>query len=144
VEIMVTVALVLVMIVGMAEFRGFSASHVRKADVQMTAARLAVLLLEDWKAGGGQSNYDPVAVFGSQLNIAKSSDGPAVPDGFSRAGYHRLIVADGVNYYATLSYREATESELHTLNVAVAWLPGYGVGEVFSTDQSVRLTTYVR
>jgi len=144
IETMVTIALVMVMIVGVAEFRAFSSSNVRKADVQITSTRLALLLLEDWKAQSGSSDYDPVPVFSSQLDIAKSSDGPAVPDGFIRAGYHRRIIADGVYYYATLSYKEATANELRTLNVAVASVAGYGEGTVSSTDQSARLTTYVR
>jgi len=144
IETMVTIALVMVMIVGVAEFRAFSSSNVRKADVQITSTRLALLLLEDWKAQSGRWDYDPEAVFSSQLDIIPSSEGPAVPDGFILSEHRYRILADGVYYYATLSYREKTGNEPRTLNVAVASVAGYGEGTVSSTDQSARLTTYVR
>ena len=57
IEIMVAILILSVAVLGASGFRYYAAMDARKADVQMTAARLASLILSGWKGGGGYSGY---------------------------------------------------------------------------------------
>lgn len=142
VEIMVAIVIILVAVIGATGFRYHSALDARKADVKITAGRIGSLLLEGWVGTGGQLTYDPVAEYGTDMNISVSAAGPAVPTGFTKLDSFR-IVANRANYYATLSYRGSTPTQAGQLNIFVAWLHGYQAGTVSSSDQSVKLTGYV-
>lgn len=142
VEIMVAIVVILVAIIGAMGFRYYSALDARKADVKITAGRIGSLLLEGWVGTGGQLTYDPVAEYGTDMNISVSATGPAVPTGFTKLDSFQ-IVADRANYYATLSYRDSTPTQAGELNIFVAWLHWYQAGTVSSSDQSVKFTGYV-
>ncbi len=49
---------------GVSGFRYYTAMDARKADVQITAARLASLLLSGWKGVGGYSGYSKYDLIG--------------------------------------------------------------------------------
>lgn len=167
IEVMVAILILSIAVLGASGFRYYAAMDVRKADVQITAARLASLLLYGWKGNGGYSGYsfyelnnpgdydpsdpndynpndtDPVE-FGPGFEVNFNTTGPAVPAGFSaldsNANPNYRIVVNRVNYYATLSYKDPV-GEPRVLNVCVAWMNDYQVW----TEQpysSVRLTTY--
>lgn len=145
IEAMITMVTLAVALIGGAHLRYYSALDARKADVQNSDARLGSLLLESWKGAGGHSDYLPEADFGSQLTISEVDSGPAVIHGFTKVGnYH--IECDRGNYFATLSYKEATSTEARALNVHITWLYDRQSPEVLNmgTNQSVRLTAYVR
>lgn len=142
VEIMVAIVIILVAVIGASGFRYYSALDARKADVKITAGRVGSLLLEGWIGTGGQLTYDPVAEYGTDMNISVSATGPAVPTGFTLLDRYQ-VVANRANYYATLSYRDSTPTQAGELNIFVAWLHGYQAGTVSSSDQSVKLTGYV-
>jgi hypothetical protein len=57
VEVMIALAILLVMVLTASRFRYYAVADVRKADVQITAARLASLFLYGWKGRGGYSGY---------------------------------------------------------------------------------------
>jgi len=75
----------------------------KKADVQMTASRLGLLLLESWKGGGASDTYNPAAVLSSQFSTFETSaSGPTTPSGFTAlptACYH-IVANDNIHYYA--------------------------------------------
>ncbi len=142
VEIMVAIVIILVAVIGASGFRYYSALDARKADVKITAGRVGSLLLEGWIGTGGQLTYDPVAEYGTDMNISVSATGPAVPTGFTLLDTYQ-IVANRANYYATLSYRDSTPTQAGELNIFVAWLHSGQAGTVSSSDQSVKLTGYV-
>lgn len=154
IEIIVAMTVIMVAILGAMGYRYYSVLHARKAKVQITAARVGSMLLENWKGTGGHSKPDDVfdpQVVGSESKLILVNSGAAgalVPVGFSPFGVY-AVVADGANYYAALSYRDDNISELRELNVAVAWPDRYPTGPFSSSDlqaalQSVRLTSKVK
>ena len=167
IEIMVAILILSIAVLGASGFRYYTAMDARKADVQITAARLASHLLNGWKGVGGYSGYsiydlldpddydpsdpndynpndtDPVSL-GLGLDVNFNAPGPDVPAGFSAldsdVNPNYRIVVNRVNYYATLSYKDQV-GEPRMLNVCVAWMNDYQTW----TEQpyrSVKLTTY--
>ena len=182
IEVMVTIVIISIAVIGAAGYRYHSALNARKANVQITAARIALLMLESWKGQGGYSGYskygleegtDPLdpndydpeydydvynpddydydtdetdgVVFGSGLTVYDDVPGPDVPSGFtaldSTSNPNFRIAANGVNYYATLSYKDEV-GEPRVLNVCVAWTDDYQTWSDSGRYQSVKLTTY--
>jgi len=143
VEIMISIVIILVAIVGAMSFRYYTAMDAREADVKVTAARIGGMLLDGWKAKGGDTTYDPDAEFSSNLDISTCVTGPAVPTGYTELDTY-LIVSNRANLYATLSYEGSTTTAPGILNVKIAWLHNYTTGTVGVTDKSVQLTAFVR
>ncbi|MHC4623483.1 MAG: type IV pilus modification PilV family protein, partial [Planctomycetota bacterium] len=126
IEVVVAILVIAIGVLGAIGYRYWCALDARRADVQITAARLGSALLESWKAGGGfapsepENNYDPEDLaFEPEVTISASGTGPG---GFNDVFGNYLIVANRANYYATLSYQDAA-GEPRCLNVAVAWMP---------------------
>lgn len=183
VEVMVAIVVIMIAVIGAMGYQYHSALDARKADVQITAARLGSMLLYDWKGSGGYSGYsnydvndltdfgdDPCdydpdydydiynpedydydiydtndVVLAPVLEVYYNCPGPAIPDGFSaldaESNPNYRIVANGVNYYATLSYKDEV-GEPRVLNVCVAWMNDYQTWSDSEPYQSVNLTTY--
>lgn len=80
VEQIVAGAILAIAALGALQYEYFAAGHARIAQVQTAAARVAQLLMEDWKSTGGSTEYDP-----SSLGLGFSSAG-AAPAGFTSAG----------------------------------------------------------
>lgn len=181
-EVVVTIVIITVVATGGMSYRYHSAANARKADVQITAARLGWLMLDSWKGQGGYSgfsdydiiegpdpwdpnDYDPEydydnynpddyiyktgditeLVFGPGLTFYESAPGPDVPSGFipldSMCNPNFRIVANGVNYYITLSYKDEV-GEPRVLHACVAWTDDYLTWSSSGAYQSVNLTTY--
>jgi len=149
IEVMVAAAVIIVAIIGAMTFRYFCALDARKSNVQTTAGRLGLLLLEGWAGLGGRAVSDPYNIYNpasfsnaaSELLIA-SDVGPAAPSGFNSFGSYR-IVADGAYYYATLSYQDDAANGLRILNISVAWPEKYPVGAFSSEDRAINFTTKI-
>jgi len=147
VEVMIAMLVLSFAVLGAAAYRYHAAADARRADVYVTGARLASLLLEDWKAHWEDSglttpDYDPVVKFGSEIVISSSGSGPASPSGFtSYANGSGTVVADGVTYYVTLSYLD-TVAQPRTLNVRVAWRPDYSADGI-DTDANPPVDPFV-
>lgn len=149
IEIMVAAVVVVVAVIGAMGFRYYCTLDARKADVQITAARVGLMLLEGWKGMGGRSsvypynNYDPLNMpaIGPQFQIS-SDIGPDVPDGFDSFGSY-LVTIEGAYYYATLSHQDEPANDMRILNVFVAWPEDYPTGTLSDSDRSVRFTTKV-
>ncbi len=183
VEVMVAIVIVVIAVIGATGYQYHSVLDARKADVQITAARLSSMLLYDWKGSGGGSgyskyefddltdsgddpcDYDPEydydvynpddydydiddtndVVLSPVLEVYYNAPGPAIPDGFialdAASNPNYRIVANGVNYYATLSYKDEV-GEPRVLNVCVAWMNDYQTWSDSEPYQSVNLTTY--
>jgi len=182
VEVMAAIIILTVAVLGAAAYRYFATLDVRKADVQITAARLASMLLDSWRGSGGHSGYsnydlvegsDPLdpndydtdydydtydptdydydtnepagVAFGSGLTVGGGAPGPAVSAGFSTldsiANANYRIIVGGVNYYATLSYKDEV-GKPRVLNVCVAWMQDYDIWYDSEPYRSVNLTGY--
>jgi type II secretory pathway pseudopilin PulG len=153
IEVVVAMVIIMVAVLGAMGYRYYSVLDARKAKVQITAARLGSMLLENWKGTGGRAYpndaFDP-QLLGSEstlILVSPGGTGATVPGGFSLFGTY-VLVADGANYYAALAYRDDNISGLRELNAAIAWPGKYPSGAFSTSDlmanfQSVRLTTKV-
>ncbi len=144
IEVMVAIVIVATVVLGTSGYRYYSALDVRKAAMQSTAARIALLLCENWRGRGLNdiTTFDPVAGLGSELEIDYDNAGGSEGD-FTRHGAYTIQVG-GVTYYATMAWVELGE-ELRALNVAVSWAQRQSSegGKEPAADKSYYLTTFV-
>lgn len=140
-EVMVAMAVLLVGVLGTMSFRYHCALNSRKADAHNNAVRLGAMLLEGWKGTGAEDDFDAVAMFSSDIAISTSTNSPAAASGFYELDrYH--INNDEMNYYATLSYKDADAATPKILNVSVYWLNNNQSGVIGTGAQSIRITKY--
>ena len=145
IETMIAITILLIAILGTSAFRYHTALSARRSVLHTTSARVALLLCEGWTGVGGDTNFDPVAAFDSDVNII-SSVGPATPSGFTNLGSYRIML-EGNDYYATMSWKNMdsyTPTDLRALNVVVTWDQlGRRTGQFTNANKLYRLTTYV-
>ena len=99
IEIAISVLIIMVLATGAMGYQYYSVRDVRLSEVQTTAARVAMLLLEGWKGDEGASDFDPVSVFSSEITIDTETAGPSVQedgDGVSMTllGYYEIEVEE--------------------------------------------------
>ncbi len=71
-EVMVAMAILVFSSVGALSYQYYAARDASIADAQITATRIAMLLLEDWKSTGGSQDYNPATLnlgFSSTLQV---------------------------------------------------------------------------
>jgi prepilin-type N-terminal cleavage/methylation domain-containing protein len=150
IELMVAVTVIAIAAVGGLEYQYYAVKHSRIAHSQITAARTAQLLLEDWKSVGGSTTYNPINL---QLGFAASS----IPSGFTMGldiGDNVLnstvytITVNNVPMVIMLCYKQQVDEStvgklLKPLTVMVRWKQ-VGIGGNSLCDLPVILTTYVR
>ena len=140
VDAMSAIVVLVVTVIGAADYRYYAALDERKATIQVGAARIGVLLCEGWRGVKGSDAYDPTTYSGSDLVITASS-GPEEPEGFTLLGSY-TVELNGGNYYTTLSWNDVY-TELRALNVVVTWtLRGQEEVGFEEIDELFRLTTY--
>ena len=145
VEVMGSVLILSVAVIGASAYRYHSALDARKADVRATATRIALLLCENWRgvsgAVSGDEAYDAEDYFAHGLSFDASGEGPEVPADFTELATY-TIELNGINYYTTLSWKDVATG-LRALNVVVAWNQRNTGSTAFAdADKSFRLTTY--
>ena len=143
VEIMISLVIILVVVVGAMGFRYSAVMDAREADARITAARVGSMLLDAWVSRIGDTAFDPVAEFNPGIPIAVSASGPDVASGFTELNkYH--IICDDVNYYATLSHKPTSSGQAGELTITLNWFNDYGLWSDSAVKQSIDMTTYVR
>ena len=143
VEILISMTLIIVVVIGSMSFRYHAVLDAREADARITAARLGSMLLNAWVARVGSTSYDLVAEFNPGIPIEISVSGPDVPADFTELDkYH--ITCDDVNYYATLSHKPTSSGQAGVLTISINWFNDYGLWNESSVKQSIDMTTYVR
>jgi Tfp pilus assembly protein PilV len=145
VSTMVAVVILLIALIGTSTFRYSAAMDGRRADSQTTAARVALLLCENWRGLDGDETYDPTQLGNSDMSITQSSwAGHSKPNDFTLLGNYVVLLDDGpgsANYYATLSWNDV-QAGLRALNVKVAWAQRADDAE--NVDKSFVLTVYAQ
>ena len=144
VSTLVAVVILLIALIGTSSFRYHAALDARRADGQTSAARIALMLCESWAGVDGVLTYNPVVQLGDDLVITTSTTGPAKPDDFTLLGTYTVALENyhGVNYYATLSWKDV-QTGLRALNVVVAWAQrGPGTNGVEQLDKTFKLTVH--
>lgn len=146
-EVMISILIVMVLATGAMGYQYHSTRDVKTSEVQTTASRIAVLLLEAWKGQQGDLAFDPVDTFGDEMTIGTTSNGPAVPNNSVGVPLTQLdsyeIFIQGVYYFVTLSYEEASASEPMLLNATVAWKRDYTPAELEGDERFVRYSAFL-
>ena len=144
VEVMVAAVVLMIIFIGVLSYLYFCAINARRADVQVKAGRLGLLLLEGWKAVEGDTDYEVVSKFdelplGDFGNPGTLPDVPALPN-LLQGRSHRIDI-DGVKYFVKLSYDDTAAPR--TLNAAVAWNRDYSAETLnFHSSRLISLTKY--
>ena len=154
VEIMVSVLILVIAVLGTSAFRYHASLGVREAELQGNAAQIAQLLCESWRGASDPNTFALEDALGSEfatiLDVYDTAHGPYVPDGFTLLGRYqiRMVGTDGggeISYWATLSWQEVAPG-LVALNVIVGWNPRSPMPDYYMDDGSGRLfklTTYI-
>ena len=144
IETIISIVVLMIIVLGTSAFRLTAALGARKADLRIAATRTALLLYESWRGVSDPNTFEPTQLANDvpDLAIEASDEGPVVPAGFTALGSYRIVV-DGVNYYATLSWKDISPG-LRALSIVVAWeRRGSNAGGFEEADKSFKLTTYV-
>ncbi|MFA5424437.1 MAG: hypothetical protein WC374_11340 [Phycisphaerae bacterium] len=139
-ELVIAMLFSSIMIVGTLGFSYYSKLDIHKAELYNSSVGIAELLLNDWKAAGGVSNYDPLQSLAGQLEITQTE--PGITGLTNLLGSYHVIVNEDV-LRVTLSYKEATASEPKTLNVVVDWVERHDAWDTCDPRGFVKLSCYV-
>ncbi len=146
IEIMAAIVIISIAVIGASGYRYYSTLDARRATNQSTAARIALLLSENWRGLGYDrtADFDPPAHLSPDMDVAASEAGPDYAEGFTPLNRYE-IVANNAQFWAALSYRDEA-ADLRTLNTVVAWKGRPGItsdsGDI-SMDKTFKLTTFV-
>ena len=141
IETMGSAAVMLIIVLGAGAYSYHACLDARRANMRTYSTRIAGLFCESWRGVGGADTFDPIAYFGSDLDITAPLhwDGSQyVPSGFTLLGTYR-VRSQGIPYGVVLSWRDVN-SGLRALNVVLCW----PIGEPGEREQQklVKLTTY--
>jgi prepilin-type N-terminal cleavage/methylation domain-containing protein len=139
VEVMASVAILIVAVIGTSSFRYYTAIEAHRAAKHIAAARIALTLCESWAGLKGLNTFDPTLTL-SQVMTIESGQGPATPSGFTMLGNYHVQV-DGTSYYTTMAWKDIN-ANLRALNVAVSWSQTNDASTLANTDKSFTLTNY--
>jgi type II secretory pathway pseudopilin PulG len=159
VEVMVVVLIIAVAFIGAMGFRLYSVADAKRADVQVNAARIGSMLLENWKAMGGYTDSLHMAAYtaaissySSQIVVRSSSASacPAAPadnPNWQPVMWYEIQDMSEDNskigfYYVTLSFKPAASSpsEPPALNATIGWRDKYGQNGTLA--HTISITTY--
>lgn len=133
-ETAIAIAIVTICVLGALSYQYHSARQMRIAHCELAATRVGQMVIEDWKAAGGNSDYDPL-----YMDI-----------GFARnpTGTDYSIIVDGTRFYVSLDssqvdYDDFSGVALKEIVCNVRWRDG-STSAPTGTDPSVNFTTYLR
>ena len=141
IEVMLAVLILSVAILGTSGYRYYTALDSRDAGVRTEAARIALLLCENWKGIGGDENYDPTVYFASDMSIAPVTSyvTPQHFATFNALGIYRITsYSNNIDYQVAMAWRDVATG-LRALNVVVAWESRASIsqrGDQYSAMQS--------
>jgi prepilin-type N-terminal cleavage/methylation domain-containing protein len=146
-EVMISILIVMILVTGAMGYQYASTRDVKISEVQASAARIGMLLLESWKGQQGDLSFDPVDVFDSEVTIQTSMIGPDVPNNSTGAPLVKLgsyeIILNNIHYYVTLSYDTESTLEPMILNATITWRRDYGQGDLAGDELFVRYSTFL-
>lgn len=147
VEIMIAIVILTVAVIGTSNFRYYAAADARKAGVHIMAARIGLLLCENWRGVQGSETFDPETSFGLDLDITEDIfTTQAEIDQYQLGGFtflgRYIVIVNNVNYYVILVWRDVSVG-LRALSVTVAWPPrGEEHIGLTGSEKLFQLTTY--
>jgi hypothetical protein len=134
VEAAAAIAVISICILGALSYQYHSARQIRIAHCELAATRVGQMVIEDWKAAGGNSDYDPRSM---DIGFAKNILG---------SDYN--ITVDGTKFYVSLDSSQVDFDDfsgiaLRQIVCDIRWRDG-GTGAPTITDPEVIFTTYLR
>ena len=146
VEIAISILIIMVLVTGAMGYQYRSTCDVKFSEIQATAARLSMFLLERWKGAEGAVDFDPVSALSSEITIDTSATGPSLPEdgggtSLTLLDYYEIEI-EGVYYYMTLSWSDASSLEPKVLNATTAWIRDYSQGTLQGDEAFVRYSTF--
>ena len=140
-EVMISAAIVLLVVLGTAGVRYHTVINARKAEMQLRAARLGSTLCESWRGVDGSTAFNPVTATAPVAKLTTVTQGPAADAAYTVLG-HYYHLDDDVNYYLTLAWQDVS-SGLRLLNVQIAWdQRDEGKATFSDVNKTLSLTTY--
>ncbi len=137
IEVMLAVSLTCIIALGTLGYQYLTIKHGRATDAQFMAARIAQLLLEDWKGESGDADYNP-----ESLRL-----GFAAPEAREFGSY--FIVLGNIPFYIDMETQDIETDNtagvtLRQIAVTVKWRHDYTRGAIRDSDPVLTFTTYVR
>jgi prepilin-type N-terminal cleavage/methylation domain-containing protein len=135
IELVIVLLILTIVSVGAVNYQYFGTRMAHRADAEITAARTARLILDNWKKKGGDENF----------NLVDLDMGFTRPVGKT----YYLITVNQLPMTVTLAWNDVEVDAnagvgLRQLQITIQWRLDYGNGEVGNTDPSYITTTYVR
>ena len=134
-ELIVAVSILVIISVGAINYHYFGTRMALRADAEMTAARTARLILDNWKKTGGDEHFNPVDLdMGFEATMASNQYQITV---------NELPLTVGLRWQNVI-VDAAAATGLRQLEITVRWRMDYRQGTVSDTDPTYVITTYVR
>ncbi len=135
IEIVATIGLLAVLVLGTLGYQFHASKSMQMAQAKVSATRLGLLVLENWKIEGGSEHYDPTTLNLGATEVAGSD--------------LYLYVADEIPFYLDLSSSDIQANEetgvtLRELAVKVQWRLDYQQSIPERDDPSSTFQTHVR
>jgi prepilin-type N-terminal cleavage/methylation domain-containing protein len=135
IELVVVLLILTIVSVGAVNYQYFGTRMAHRADAEITAARTARLLLDNWKKKGGDENFDPQDLDMGFTQPAKET--------------YYLVTVNQLPMTVMLDWKDIQVDAdagvgLRELEITIQWRLDYQDGEVGDTDPSYVMTTYVR
>jgi len=152
-EVIAAMAILSIAAVGALGYQYHANKQARVAHAQITATRIGLLLLEDWKSTGGSTEYDPTTLqlgFESVFIPGYFSQGQGVGVGTPLHNEAYTITVDNVPLVMMLKWQDVetdtiAEMTLRQLSAVVKFDEPEGVsGSLALYNPAIILTTYVR
>lgn len=152
-EVVVAMTVLSIAAVGALGYQYHANRQVRVAHAQITATRIGLLLLEDWKSTGGSTQYDPTALglgFESTFIPQYFSEGQGVGVGTPLRSEAYVITVDNVPLIMVLKWQDVetdavAKVTLRQLCAVVKFDEPEGLsGSLAAYNPAIVLTTYVR
>ncbi len=136
IEVVITIAVLAIVSLGAISYQFHAVQQAKVGNTKMAAARIGLLLLENWKSLGGSDAYDPAKL---NLGIIK----------LTTENNKYLATVDDIPFYLSLLSRDIDTSvttgvTLRELSVFVQWRSDYQQETPESSDPGSTFYTYVR
>lgn len=147
IEIIISLVIVVIALIGAMMYRYYSTSSARIADVHAGAGRVGLLILEGWKGAAGRLDYNPSTDIGS--DVLASADISISEVSGSDEYLVQLTGGTDTSYFARISYDDDVDGDgnidsgLRKLMVEVTY---YGKGSQDKTlfSNTVKVGDFVR
>lgn len=152
-EVVAAMTILSIAAVGALGYQYHANKQARVAHAQITATRIGLLLLEDWKSTGGSREYDPTTLeFGFESTFIPGyfSQGQGVGVGQPLRSEAYIITVDNVALIMVLKWQDVetdtvAEMTLRQLCAVVKFDEPENVsGSLAAYNPAIVLTTYVR